>query len=119
MNLAGKFLGVAIVAMAGCAGSALSQGYAVGEWSIVDQGTGSTCRITLSNQFSRRANAFRVYAQGGARCFDPRFQGVAFWALRDATVYIIDGFGKEVYKMDAQGPNFFQGGGQMMRRRGF
>ena len=97
----------------------LAPGQLVGEWDFIAQDTGSVCWVTLTNRIARGIGAYRAITRGGPRCVDARGQNVAYWSLQGGTVYLTDAGGKELGKMDVQGPHDFAGGGQALHRRGY
>lgn len=101
----------------GPGGDRPGQGYGLGEWNFINQSNGSVCRIVLTNQLIRHQNAYRAYAQGGRRCHDWMGQSVAMWVVRGNSLHLSDGNGREVAKLEQNGPNQYAAGGLILQRR--
>lgn len=94
------------------------QGYARGEWRLINESNGSVCRLTLSNRLVPQYNAYRAYVQGGSRCHDWIGQSVAIWVVRGNTLHLATADGRELAKLEQNGPNQYVGGGLVLERRG-
>lgn len=94
------------------------QGYGVGDWNFVNQANGSVCHVTLSNRLAPEQSAYRAFARGGPRCHDWMGQAVVFWVVRGNSLHLSDGNGRELAKLEQNGPNQYAAGGFILQRRG-
>ena len=95
------------------------QGYGLGEWSLIHEGSGSVCHLTLTNRLIPQQNAYRAIARGGPRCTDWVGQSVYMWVVRGNTLKLVDGTGRELGSLDEQSRNVYAGGGLVLQRRGY
>ena len=93
------------------------QGYGLGEWNFINQSNRSVCHLALTNQLIREQSAYRAYVRGGPQCHDWMGRTVAMWVVRGNSLHLVDGNGREIAKLEQNGPNQYAAGGLILQRR--
>ena len=93
------------------------QGIGPGDWSFVNQSNGSVCQISLTNRLVPEQSAYRAFPRGGPRCNDWMAQSVAFWVVKGNSLHLSDGSGREIAKLEQNGPNQYAAGCLILQRR--